>query len=55
LQKQSAKKRSCPVLGSPGCAKNWIEEALFARRRDLLSSLDMVFFDTCRWQKLHPV
>jgi len=26
--------------------KDWIEEALFARRRDLFSHLDLVFFDT---------
>lgn len=30
----------------PRCAKDLIEEAMFARRRDLLSGLDMVFFDT---------
>ena len=28
------------------CAKDLIEEALFARRRNLFSSLDLVFFDT---------
>ncbi len=31
---------------SPRCTKDLIEEALFARRRDLLSTLDIVFFDT---------
>jgi hypothetical protein len=31
---------------SPRCVKDLIEEALFARRRDLFSALEMVFFDT---------
>ena len=31
---------------SPRCVKDQIEEALFARNRDLLTTLDMVFFDT---------
>jgi transposase len=31
---------------SPRCRKDLIEEKLFARRRDLFSSLDLVFFDT---------
>jgi len=31
---------------SPRCVKDEIEEALFRRRRDLFTSLDMVFFDT---------
>ncbi len=35
-----------PVLGTPRCTKDWIEEALFAQRRDLFSELDLVFFDT---------
>ncbi|HID24295.1 MAG TPA: IS1634 family transposase [Planctomycetaceae bacterium] len=30
----------------PRCRKDLVEEALFARRRDLFSSLDLVFFDT---------
>lgn len=30
----------------PRCNKDLVEEALFARRRDLFSSLDLVFFDT---------
>jgi len=30
----------------PRCAKDLIEEAMFARRRDLFSGLDMVFLDT---------
>lgn len=37
------------VLGktsAPRCVKDVIEEELFARRRDLFSGLDMVFFDT---------
>lgn len=32
--------------GMPRTNKDWIEEELFERRRDLLASLDMVFFDT---------
>ena len=31
---------------SPRCVKDQIEEALFARNMDLLTTLDMVFFDT---------
>ena len=31
---------------APRCQKDPIEEELFARRRDLFSSLDLVFFDT---------
>jgi len=31
---------------SPRCTKDRIEEALFARRRDLFSELELVFFDT---------
>jgi len=31
---------------SPRCTKDLIEEALFARRRDLFTNLDVVFFDT---------
>ena len=31
---------------SPRCVKDEIEESLFRRRRDLFTSLDMVFFDT---------
>lgn len=37
------------VLGktsAPRCVKDLMEEELFARRRDLFSGLDMVFFDT---------
>jgi transposase len=34
------------VLGSPRCIKDRIEEALFDRRRDLFSEIDLVFFDT---------
>jgi len=30
----------------PRCTKDLIEESLFARRRDLFGSLDLVFFDT---------
>jgi len=32
--------------GMPRCIKDRVEEKLFARRRDLLTTLDMVFFDT---------
>ena len=31
---------------APRCTKDLVEEALFARRKDLFSSLDVVFFDT---------
>ena len=31
---------------SPRCIKDQIEEALFSRRRDLFTNLDLVFFDT---------
>ena len=31
---------------APRCVKDLIEEALFTRRQDLFSALDMVFFDT---------
>jgi hypothetical protein len=34
------------TLGSPRCVKDRIEEALFARRRDLFTHVDLVFFDT---------
>jgi len=34
------------VLNTPRCAKDWIEEALFEERRDLFSTIDLVFFDT---------
>jgi hypothetical protein len=37
---------TAPVLGSPRCVKDRIEEALFERRRDLFSEVDLVFFDT---------
>jgi len=35
-----------PVLKTPRCAKDWIEEQLFEQRRDLFSTLELVFFDT---------
>ena len=41
---ESEQKGATPF--SPRCTKELIEEGLFARRRDLLSSLDVVFFDT---------
>ena len=31
---------------APGCVKDELEEALLARRRDLFTTLDLVFFDT---------
>jgi transposase len=34
------------VLGVPRCHKDLIEEALFDRRRDLFTEVDLVFFDT---------
>jgi hypothetical protein len=35
-----------PVLQTPRCTKDWIEEELFEQRRDLFSAIDLVFFDT---------
>jgi hypothetical protein len=34
------------VTGPPRCLKGHIEEALFERRRDLFTEVDLVFFDT---------
>jgi transposase len=34
------------VLNTPRCTKDRIEEELFEQRRDLFSTLDLVFFDT---------
>jgi hypothetical protein len=34
------------LMGSPRCAKDLIEEALFDRGRDLFSEVGLVFFDT---------
>jgi hypothetical protein len=34
------------VLGRPRCIKDRMEEALFERRRDWFSEVDLVFFDT---------
>ena len=34
------------VLNTPRCTKDWIEEELFAQRRDLFSTIDLLFFDT---------
>ena len=34
------------ILNTPRCTKDWIEEELFAQRRDLFSKIDLVFFDT---------
>jgi hypothetical protein len=30
-------------LGAPRCPKDWIEEELFERRRDLFTEVDLVF------------
>jgi transposase len=35
-----------PVLKTPRCTKDYIEEELFEERRDLFSTIDLVFFDT---------
>ena len=35
-----------PVLKTPRCTKDWIEEELFEQRRNLFSGIDLVFFDT---------
>jgi hypothetical protein len=40
-----AQQRAAP-LAMPRCTKDAIEEELFERRRDLFTTLDMVFFDT---------
>ncbi len=34
------------VFNTPRCTKDWIEEELFEQRRDLFSTIDLVFFDT---------
>lgn len=34
------------VLNTSRCTKDWIEEELFEQRRDLFSTIDLVFFDT---------
>jgi hypothetical protein len=34
------------VLNTPRCTKDWMEEQLFEQRRDLFSTIDLVFFDT---------
>jgi transposase len=33
-------------LNTPRCTKDWIEEELYEQRRDLFSTIDLVFFDT---------
>ena len=43
---QALPKQRALSHGMPRCVKDQIEEELFARRRDLLTTLDMVFFDT---------
>jgi transposase len=35
-----------PILKTPRCTKDGIEEELFEQRRDLFSAIDLVFFDT---------
>ena len=42
----SADKQFGATPFSPRCTKDLIEESLFAERRDLFGSLDLVFFDT---------
>ncbi len=37
---------AAPVLKTPRCTKDGIEEELFEQRRDLFSAIDLVFFDT---------
>lgn len=39
-------KDAVPVLRTPRCVKDLVEEALFEQRRDLFSEVDLVFFDT---------
>ena len=34
------------ILKTPRCTKDCIEEELFEQRRDLFSTIDLVFFDT---------
>jgi hypothetical protein len=38
--------RNANLVGPPRCLKDQIEEALFERRRDLFTEVDLVFFDT---------
>ena len=40
------KEQVCATPFAPRCVKDRIEEELFAKRRDLFSGLDIVFFDT---------
>lgn len=41
-----AAKQAAHTRYSPRCVKDEVEERLFARRRDLFTKLDLVFFDT---------
>jgi len=41
-----AKEQAGATPFAPRCVKDLVEEALFERRRDLFSTLDIVFFDT---------
>lgn len=45
-QPLGAKEQAGATSFSPRCTKDLIEEALFASRRDMFTSLDLVFFDT---------
>jgi transposase len=45
-QPLGAKEQAGATPFSPRCTKDLIEEALFASRRDMFTSLDLVFFDT---------
>jgi hypothetical protein len=38
------------VLGSPRCVKDRIEEALFERRRDLFTAVDLVSLGALGWR-----
>ena len=43
---QEIESKGQKTLGSARCLKDWIEEELFERRRDLFTEVDLVFFDT---------
>jgi hypothetical protein len=45
-EKLSCKEQAHKTPFAPRCNKDLIEEALFARRRDLFTELQLVFFDT---------
>ena len=41
-----AVEEGAPGMRTPRCVKDWIEEAMFERGRDLFSEVGLVFFDT---------